>query len=211
MSDQVEISGSKFELNIFTKGFKDPIGPNACISRCCRHGVYLDPQERDKILAHAEIIEKYFDETQTKNRGDWFNNDEEEDADFPSGKCVSTEVYNNKCVFLNKNGKCTIQVAEMEEGLQRFSLKPYYCVLFPIVKVDGVFEFDDLCAGEADCCTASRESKDKMVEVCSIELEHAIGIPKYKELLDYYRKIFPNIKTKECSENFQKDTLEIGK
>ncbi len=67
MSDQIEISGLKFEPKIFNEGFKDPNGPNACTSRCCRHGVYLDPIERDKILAHAGMIEKYFDETQTKN------------------------------------------------------------------------------------------------------------------------------------------------
>ncbi len=201
MRNYIEISGLKFEPNIFTDGLKDPNGPNACTSRCCRHGVYLDPQERDNILAHADAIEKYFDETQTKNRGDWFNNDEEEDIDFPSGKCVSTEIHNDKCVFLNKNGRCTIQAAEMEEGLQQFSLKPYYCILFPIVKVDGVFQYDDFCSGESDCCTASGESMDKMVEACSTELEHALGTAKYKEVLDHYRNNFATIKEQEYSKN----------
>ncbi|MGO9481195.1 MAG: DUF3109 family protein [Candidatus Kryptoniota bacterium] len=201
MSDNIEISGLKFERKIFIEGFKDPNGPNACTSRCCRHGVYLDPRERDNILAHADIIEKYFDETQSKDRDNWFNNDEEEDADFPSGKCVSTEVYNDKCAFLNKDGRCAIQVAEMEEGLKRFSMKPYYCILFPIVKVDGVYQYDDFCFGESGCCTASPESEDKMVETCSIEFEHAFGAAKYKEVLDYYRNNLATIKEQECSKN----------
>ena len=38
-----------------------------------------------------------------------------------------------------------MQVTEKEEGMKRFSLKPFYCVLFPIVKVDGVIEYDDFC------------------------------------------------------------------
>jgi hypothetical protein len=192
MSSYLEISGVKVDPIIFTKGFKEPKGPNACTSNCCKHGVYIDPMERDKILSHADKVEKYFDGTQTKDRNKWFNNFEEEDTDFPSGKCVSTEVYNDKCVFLNGDGKCTLQLAETNEGLPRFSLKPYYCVLFPIVKIDDVFQYDDFCFGQANCCTASSESDLKMVEVCSVELEYALGKSKYQDLLAYYRENFSN-------------------
>ncbi len=185
---EIEISGLKFDPQIFTDGFEEPDGPNACTSHCCRHGVYLDPVERDRILASADIVEKYLDETQTKDRSKWFDNAEEEDVDFPSGVCVSTQVYNDKCVFLKKDGKCALQLAEKEEGLPRFSLKPFYCILFPIVKVDGVFTYDDFCSGESACCTASRASGSKMIETCSIEFEHALGASKYKEVLDYYKK-----------------------
>jgi Fe-S-cluster containining protein len=209
--DYVEISGLKFKRQIFTDGFKDPNGPNACTSCCCRHGVYLDPAERDEILARADIIEKYFDETQTKNRGSWFNGMEEEDADFPSGKCVSTEVYNDKCVFLNKDRRCTLQLAETGEGLQRFSLKPHYCVLFPIVKMNGVLQYDDFCSGEADCCTASPDSKVKMVEVCSTELEYAIGISKYNEILSYYRNNAPYAKNQKISQEMQSNVSPVRK
>ena len=201
MSDYIEIAGSKFEMKILTDGFKEPNGPNACTSKCCRHGVYLDPTERDRILAQADIVEKYLDDSQTKDRTKWFDNSEEEDIDFPSGKCVSTEVHNDKCVFLDKKGRCVLQVAEKEEGMKRFSLKPFYCVLFPIVKVDGVFEYDDFCSGESDCCTASREAKGKMIETCSIEMEHALGASKYEEVLKYYRNNYTEIKKKEYSED----------
>jgi len=211
MCEYVEIAGSKFELKILTEGFKDPMGPNACTSKCCRHGVYLDPTERDRILTHANIVEKYFDETQTKDRGRWFDNSEEEDSDFPSGKCVSTEVYNDKCVFLDKDGRCVLQVAEKEEGMQRFSLKPYYCVLFPIVMVDGIFRYDDFCSGESACCTSSRESAEKMVEVCSIELRHALGASKYDEVLSYYRNDSVNIRNQKISEDIQSDVSFAGK
>lgn len=200
MSDQeIEIGGTKFERRLFTEGFQHEKGPNACTSHCCRHGVYLDPVERDRILEHADTIEKYFDETQTRDRSKWFNNAKEKDQDFPSGVCVSTEVYNDKCVFLKKDGKCTLQFTEKEEGMPRFSLKPFYCVLFPIVKVDGVVEYDDFCSGEAPCCTAVPDSEPKMIESCYIELEHALGAEKYKEVLDYYRKNFPRSKGKENS------------
>lgn len=189
--EQIEVGGIRFERKIFIEGFQHKDGPNACTSRCCRHGVYLDPTERDRILENADIVEKYLDETQTRDREKWFNNSQEKDKDFPSGVCVSTEVHNDKCVFLRKDGKCTLQFTEKEEGMQRFSLKPFYCVLFPIVKVDGVIEYDDFCSGESSCCTAVADAGPKMVESCYIELEHALGAEKYREVLEYYRKNFP--------------------
>ncbi len=200
MSDEpIEAGGIKFERRIFTEGFEHKDGPNACTGRCCRHGVYLDPVERDNILAHADIVEKYFDETQTKDRSKWFNNTQEKDVDFPSGVCVGTEIHNDKCVFQKKDGMCTLQVAEKEEGMERFSLKPFYCVLFPIVKVDGVIEYDDFCSGDSPCCTAVSGNAPKMVESCYIELEHALGAEKYREVLDFYRKNLADGGTKENS------------
>jgi len=213
MNDIIEISGLKFERKIFTEGFKDPNGPNACTSKCCQHGVYLDPSERDKILAHADVVKKFFDETQTKDRSKWFDNAEEEDSDFPSGKCVSTKIYNDKCVFLDKKGRCVLQVAEMEEKMPGFYLKPYYCVLFPIVKIDGVFRYDDFCFGESACCTASIESADKMVEVCAVELQYALGVSGYDEVLNYYRNNFKDTKSQEVTNMSLegKETVNVGK
>ncbi len=208
---EIEIAGTRFELKIFTEGFMDKNGPNACTSMCCRHGVYLDPVERDRILEHADIVEKYLDETQTRSRDVWFDNTEEQDVDFPSGVCVGTQVHNDKCVFLDGKGRCVLQVAEKEEGMGRFSLKPFYCVLFPIVKSDGVIGYDDFCSGDSPCCTATTDSGRKMVESCSIELEHALGAAKYKEVLDYYRNNFPERKIKETSKNTRKDSVDAGR
>lgn len=212
MSEQeINIGGTKFELKIFTDGFEDKNGPNACTSKCCRYGVYLDPAERDRILAHADVVEKYFDETQTKDRSKWFDNTEDIDSDFPSGVCVSTEVYNDKCAFLDGRGRCTLQVAEKEESLQQFSLKPFYCVLFPIVKEDNVIGYDDFCAGESACCTATPFSEKKMVEVCAIELEHVLGVAKYKEVLEYYRKQLSHPQIKDSLRNARKDPVDAGR
>ncbi len=197
----IDVAGMKFAVQLFTESFEAPNGPAACTSNCCRHGVYLDPTERDRIMARADLIEKYLDETQTNERDNWFDNTEEEDADFPSGNHVSTEVYNGKCVFLDRLGRCSLQVAEKEECLNRFSLKPYYCVLFPITKVDGIFEYDDLCSGDASCCTAVKADGKKIVEVCSIELEFALGGAKHEEVLKYFRNNFSGTKNQETLKN----------
>ncbi|HUI29801.1 MAG TPA: hypothetical protein VLX91_06255 [Candidatus Acidoferrales bacterium] len=218
MSECVEVAETKFDIEIFTEGFRDRRGPNACTSKCCRHGVYLDPAERDRILDHADVIEKYFDDTQTKDRSKWFDNTEDEDSDFPSGKCVSTEVYNGKCTFLDRKGRCVLQVVETEEKMPRFSLKPYYCILFPIVKIDGVFKYDDFCKGESDCCTASDQCAMKMIESCSTELQYALGISKYDEVLNHYRNSVFDSKNQKTAEGVQsgityagKDAVNVGK
>ncbi len=212
MSDQeIEIAGTKFERRLFTEGFQHKDGPNACTSLCCRHGVYLDPVERDRILAHADTVVKYMDETQLKDKSQWFDNSEEKDQDFPSGVCVSTQTHNDRCVFLDSKGRCALQITEKEEGMKRFSLKPYYCVLFPIVKVDGVIEYDDFCSGESQCCTAARGSGKKMVESCYIEMEHALGAEKYKQVLDYYREHFANKKSEDSSLQVRKGSVETGR
>ncbi len=212
MSDQeIEIAGTRFELRIFTEGFLHKDGPNACDSRCCRHGVYLDPAERDRVMAHADIIEKHFDDTQTRDRSKWFDNTEVKDEDFPSGVCVSTQVYNNKCVFLDGKGRCAIQLTEKEQGMPRFSLKPFYCVLFPIVKVDGVIEYDDFCSGESSCCTAVADGERKMIESCSIELEHALGAEKYREVLEHYRNNKASFKSEVPSLNDRKESGDASR
>ncbi|MGC8595458.1 MAG: DUF3109 family protein [Candidatus Kryptoniota bacterium] len=179
----LEISGIRLESRLLKEGFVHPDGPIACTSKCCAHGVYLDPQERDRILSYSNLIKKYIDASQTDNVDSWFDNMEEEDQDFPSGKCVSTMIYNGKCVFLDSKGRCVLQITEKEEGLGKFTLKPYYCVLFPITKSNGVFEYDNLCEGECDCCTATSQSDRNMVEICQTEFEYAIGKEKYNEML----------------------------
>jgi hypothetical protein len=212
MSDQeIEIGGTKFERRLFIEGFRHKDGPNACTSLCCRHGVYLDPVERDRILVHAETVVKYMDETQLKDKSKWFDDTEERDQDFPSGVCVSTQTHNDRCVFLDSRGRCALQITEKEEGVKRFSLKPFYCVLFPIVKVDGVIEYDDFCSGEAPCCTAVGGDGTKMVESCYIELEHALGAEKYKQVLDYYRENFANTKSGDPTKQARKDSIETGR
>ena len=53
------VSGELFET-----GMTAGKGPCGCTAACCLAGVYADVAERDKILAHREIIARYMDETQ---------------------------------------------------------------------------------------------------------------------------------------------------
>ncbi len=96
---------------LFEKGFSKGCGPLACESICCSTGVFADLKEKKLILSHKETVKKYMDETQTTDDSQWFDSEVCDDNDYPSGKKVGTEVFNDKCVFLNKSGMCSLQLA----------------------------------------------------------------------------------------------------
>lgn len=154
-----------------------------CGGECCRHGVYIALPERDRILANAKDVQAAMDETQTTDPTVWFDDEVHEDADFPGGVCVGTEVHNDKCVFLNREGLCVLQQIEPDLDLDEGErLKPFYCRLFPICTCYGRLEFDDLCNGVRPCCTLVRDGRVKTVDAYAYEFKEVLGEEGYGEL-----------------------------
>lgn len=168
---------------LFEKGFAKGCGPFHCETTCCASGVFLDPTERDVILEHQEEIRAMMDETQTQNGAVWFDNRREDDIDFPSGYAVGTEVYNNKCVFLRKDGRCSVQLVSKEKYNNPWKIKPFYCIAFPICVDNGVLTYDNYQDGKTQCCSMVENHEHPLVESCKEELEFILGAEGYKELL----------------------------
>ena len=145
-------------------------------------------KERDRILEHREMIKKYMDETQSKDESLWFELQDEEDSDFESGRRVGTEVVNGKCAFLDKFGRCSIQVAAAEEGMHKWALKPTFCILFPLEISNNVIQFDDLLDEEQSCCSIDAEFDVPMFRACKDELIHILGEDGYSELETFYQE-----------------------
>lgn len=180
----------KYEIDpvLFEKGFSKGCGPLECESTCCSVGVFADLKEKEVILSHKETVKKYMDETQTTDDSRWFDGEVLDDNDYPSGKAVGTEVFNDKCVFLNKSGLCTLQIAGESEGMGRWALKPFYCIAFPITVEEGVLTFDDFHQGKTQCCSSIDTKETTLVESCKDELELILGYEGYKELLGEKRE-----------------------
>ena len=187
----------KYEIDpvLFQKGFYKGCGPFACESTCCAIGVYADVKERELILSHKEMIKKYMDETQTLDDSRWFEADTSEDSDYPSGLTVGTEVFNNKCVFLNKKGMCSLQVAGTQEGMGRWSLKPFFCVAFPISVEEGVVTFDDMLQEKTKCCSFVENHNETLVDSCKEELQFVLGFDGYNELVKNQQEFKKNQST----------------
>ncbi len=177
----IVLSGRKVDTALLEHGFAPECSMQNCVGHCCSSGVMADVRERDRILGFRESIKQLMDATQTTDESKWFEKTEEEDSDYPSGRAVGTEVWNGKCVFLNAEGRCTVQLAEEVEGLPRFSLKPFFCVLYPITIDDGVVTYDDYQERRA-CCHMSKQYTKSVIKVCRDELIHVLGEEGYREL-----------------------------
>ncbi len=184
MSELV-IGKYKIDPVLFEKGFSRGCGPYQCETTCCSSGVYLDPNDRDVIMDHKEDVKLQMDETQTTNDSVWFDNKQEEDVDFPSGFAVSTEVFNDKCVFLRKDGRCSVQLVSADKYSDPWKIKPFYCVAFPIALDHGVLTYDDYQDGKTKCCSIVVDTDVTLVDSCKAELEYVLGKDGYSELKNY--------------------------
>jgi len=182
----LHIKGFDVDPILFSHGFPKGCGPYQCDGACCCDGVWVDIKERDRILEEKELIKKYMDETQNKNEEEWFA-EYWENEDFPSGKAVGTTIQNKNCVFLNKEGRCVIQVATTLEGRDRWDIKPFYCVMFPVSVDEKTLTFDEHMEDEdASCCNIFPEYQTPMFAACKEELIYALGEDGYQQMIDHY-------------------------
>lgn len=185
----ITIKGLTFAPELFERGFASGHGPCRCSSSCCMSGVFLDVRQRDRILEHAPEIRRQMDETQDSRSECWFDPEEVSDRDFPSGRCVGTAVINDKCAFLDRTGRCSIQVAAVAAGLDRWAWKPHYCILFPIEVSGGVVNFDDMLQEDEACCTVSTSFEVPLFRACRDEIIHLVGHDGYQRLEEHYAQM----------------------
>lgn len=145
-----------------------------CRGACCRSGVWLDVGERDRVIAHAELVREAMDAGQPRDPRRWFSRRAVNDPDFPSGRAVHTRVKNGGCVFLDRQGRCVLQRASATRpGLQ---LKPFFCTAFPVTISHGVLMLDDedYRAGQP-CCASTKGGPLTVFDTCGMELRHVLG------------------------------------
>jgi Fe-S-cluster containining protein len=157
--------------------------PGNCDASCCRLGVGVDVAHRDRILQHAELVQAVMGPEQERDPVRWFDDQETTDADFPSGRCVSTRVYDGRCVFLDRAGRCVLQTATTAAARPEIDLKPFFCFAFPITLLHGTLWVDELCLeGPAQCCRPAVDGTLSVLEVCETELRHVLGDEGLEEL-----------------------------
>lgn len=176
-----EINGLKIDPQIFTFSFSC-----RCNGECCYYGVYTDLKEHDLILSIKDKIKYIMDESQTKDISKWFE-PPEKDEDFESGVAVGTELFNNKCAFLDKDGLCTLQKLANNEGVHKWKYKPLYCILFPLTIYENALTIDDDHINRLKICNKFPAMQTTIFEACREELEYFFGEEGFAEL-DEYRK-----------------------
>jgi Fe-S-cluster containining protein len=155
-----------------------------CAGECCYYGVYTDYKEYKTILQIKEKLLPLFDETQSKNVNKWFE-DPEVDKDFESGIAVGTEVINDKCTFLDKDGLCVLQKLAIMQGEYKWKYKPLYCILFPLTIFEGALTIDDEHIDRLPGCNSNSGNKMTLFEACTEELRYFFGEKGFDELKKY--------------------------
>lgn len=187
------INGMYVDPLIFTQPFVKACDICICSGECCYYGVYTDKSEFENIMSFKEKIISYMDDSQTKDADDWFEAPEKDD-DFPTGFAVGTEVYNGKCVFLDKQGFCTLQKMAYAENEFKWKYKPLYCILFPLVIFEGVLTVDDDHLGKMHYCSKSENQISTVFDCCQGELKHLLGEQGFEELVQYKEEYFNGLK-----------------
>ena len=193
-SFEKEIKGYLIDPLIFTHKFVKSCDVCICSGECCYYGVYTDKYEYEKIIEIKDRIIKSLDDSQTADVSKWFE-PPEEDEDFESGVAVGTELYNGKCVFLDKQGFCTLQKIAMEDGLDKWKYKPLYCILFPIVIYEGAITVDTDHLARMHYCNKEVNQTSTIFDTCKSEIKYLLGEDGFKELEKYRKEYLQKLKT----------------
>ncbi len=186
-----KIKGIGIDPEIFTFNFNCK-----CSGECCYYGVYTDLKEHDNILGLKDKIISLMDDSQTKDIKKWFE-PEEEDEDFESGVAVGTELFNHKCVFLDKNGLCTLQTLAINEGEDEWKYKPLYCILYPLTIYEGTLIIDEDHMNRLKTCNKEKFCETTIFDACKKELLYFFGEKDFAELEKYRDDYLNKIKLGE--------------
>ena len=190
-----EINGVKIDPLIFTMKFSCK-----CNGECCYYGVYTDLNENKMIMGIKDKIIPLMDESQTTDISKWFEAPEK-DEDFESGVAVGTELHNGKCVFLDKEGLCTLQKLAILNDEPRWKYKPLYCILFPLTIFNGAVTVDDEHIDRLKTCNKFPTSETTIYDSCINELKHFFGDDGFTELEKYRKEYLDGLSAKGNSES----------
>jgi hypothetical protein len=161
--------------SVLTRRFAAGCATGRCDAACCALGVLVDVRERDRVLAHAELVGRLMTPGQDRDPAHWFAREERADRDFPSGRATHTRAGRSGCVFLDADRRCTLHRASAAAG--GVELKPFFCTVFPLTLADGVLllEEDGGAFGRPECCGSAAFGPLTVFDVCAAELDHALG------------------------------------
>ncbi|HVN49728.1 MAG TPA: DUF3109 family protein [Bacteroidota bacterium] len=177
------IKSLRVDPELLSARFCEDCGMHRCNGRCCHGGVLADVKEKERILAHTELIQKYLEPEQEHDPEKWFDQTVEDDRDFLSGQCDGTALGKHGCVFLDSRGLCALQKTAMAEGMPKFFLKPFFCVAYPVTIDDWVLTVHEPeYANRPECCGSKVEGPKTIFDVCGEELAYMLGAEGVEEL-----------------------------
>ncbi len=154
-----------------------------CHAACCLHGVWVERDKAEDILAHAAEILPWMPE-EAADPDAWFTGTPESDPFVPCGEVIHSRVVpspehygGTACIFLRPDYKCALQVAGEMLGLHPWHFKPFYCVLHPLdLDAEGRITLDEtsLLLDEPASCLRPAEMPVPLREIFAPELAYLL-------------------------------------
>ena len=153
-----------------------------CHAGCCEEGVSATLYEVERIKKHADGIQPYLIEPYDFNS--W-------DLSRPAD--ISTPLLNlnkpgEQCWFLRANRKCALHSYALDKGMPIASIKPYFCIFFPLTLIDLDINVSEIALdGKAyDTCLIESDCEGYLFRQFERELRRVIGDVNYTELEQRY-------------------------
>jgi Fe-S-cluster containining protein len=106
-----------------------------CHDSCCQYGARVDMRWIERTMSRADALEAALGIP----RGDWLQDWIEPDNDYAGGHFKRTQVVDDKCIFLNRQGRgCLLHKFALDNGLDVRDVKPMVCNTFPVLWEEGV-------------------------------------------------------------------------
>lgn len=108
---------------------------SACEGMCCSDGAFLLPEEEKLIHKVVAKYPEHFAHLPKNYIGDsaWHEHNGRKTATRPYRyKNKPAHFENTRCVFTEKDGKCSLQTLAVKLGKHKWKFKPMGCWLFPL-------------------------------------------------------------------------------
>lgn len=205
-ADHVPVEHPRFrwvDPTLFTKRLVADCMTHACemieahgrrtkLDACCQYGCDVDLHERAAILARADDVRALL-RPEVKDLP-WFDTEEEEDADYPSGRVVRTTVHEDGCLFLAHDRRgCAIHRASIERGWDFRGVKPAICRLFPVsYEADAIVvadEYPEYSCAHVEGPSLYRITRDTLAELFGADLVVALDAVEAQVLAGLPRRL----------------------
>ena len=130
---------------LFSAKFPERCRLDLCRSQCCRSGVWVDIAEKEVILAHQDLFTPYL-RPEARALETWFGQ-AAADPDCPSGLAVETQEIGGACSLFHPDHGCVLQKGATVAGLHQWSIKPRFCIMFPLLVSGGELRVDEHMTG----------------------------------------------------------------
>lgn len=126
---------SQVDTDLFTRTyFTHCMRCTTCDDQCCSYGVDVDLENKARIEARAEEIERFTGIPRDR----FFTEQVEVEPEYPGGGNTRTTTNERGCVFLTPGGRgCMLHAFSLEKGIDYHELKPLMSSLFPCTFGDG--------------------------------------------------------------------------